>query len=239
MGQDIDLKQLFEKFEKRIEAKNIAIKEEEIQKKEDEKEVDELFFEELLETEDKKEWYVIHTYSGQEQKVKDNIEMRVERKGLKDKIGKIIIPTESVIEIKNGKRKEVKKKIFPGYLLIQIETEERLVRGEKKYVIDESVLFEIRNISGVTNFVNSGWELLPLPKHEVKSILQKTVATASKPETTFEINDMVKIMTGPFTDFTGIIQEIDEEKSKLKVLVDIFGRNTSVELSFEQVKKEK
>jgi transcription termination/antitermination protein NusG len=235
MVQDIDLGKLFEKFDKKFEDGQ-PVQAEEEGKVSVEQEVDEIFFDidSILESDDNKEWYVIHTYSGQEQKVKDNIEMRIERitmlepeKNWKEKIGRIIIPTEKVIEFKNGKRIEVKKKIFPGYLLIQME-------------IDDKVLFEIRNIQGVTSFVNSGKgnQPAPLSKHEIKSIFQRTAAQPSKSKSTYEIGERVKIMSGPFADFSGVIEDVDEDKSKLKALVDIFGRGTTVELVFDQVIKE-
>ncbi|HOK41215.1 MAG TPA: transcription termination/antitermination protein NusG [bacterium] len=236
MAQEIDLKQLFEKFQKKAERQS---KEEKVEVKKEEKEADDLFLEELFEKDSKKEWFVIHTYSGQEQKVKDNIEMRLEKKGLKDKIGKIIIPTENVIEIKNGYRREIKRKVFPGYVLIQLETEERMVKGQKKLYVDERVLYEIRSINGVTNFINTGKELLPLPKHEVKAILQKSITRPEKPEASYEVNEVVIIKAGPFTEYSAIIQEVDEERGRVKALVEIFGRNTLIELTFEQIEKEK
>jgi len=235
MTQEIDLKQLFEKFQKKAESQA----KEKVEVKKAEKEADDLFLEELFEKDSKKEWFVIHTYSGQEQKVKDNIEMRLEKKGLKDKIGKIIIPTENVIEITNGQRREIKRKVFPGYILIQIETEEQLVKGHKKLYVDERVLYEIRSINGVTNFINTGKELLPLPKHEVKAILQKSISKPEKPAASFEVNEVVIIKAGLFAEYPAIVQEIDEERAKLKALVEIFGRNTLIELTFEQVEKEK
>lgn len=235
MTQDIDISKLFENLDKKYEAEKTS-KIEEADKSAVEQEVDDIFFDvdSILEADDKKEWYVIHTYSGQEQKVKDNIEMRIERinmlepdKNWKEKIGRIIIPTEKVIEFKNGKRIEVKKKIFPGYLLIQMELEDK-------------VLFEIRNIQGVTSFVNSGKgnKPAPLSKHDIKSIFKRTSAQPSKSKTTYEVGERVKIMSGPFAEFIGVIEDVDEDKSKIKALVEIFGRGTTVELVFDQVIKE-
>lgn len=170
-------------------------------------------------------WYVIHTYSGHEQKVKANLEKRIASTGMEDRIFKIIVPTEERLERKKGEDKVVKKKIFPGYVLIQMN-----MNDESWYVV--------RNTPGVTGFVSSGTKPLPLQPEEIENILGNM--GMKKPELQIDIDpgDPVIITDGPFKDNTGIVDEIYPEQRKAKVLVDIFGRETPMELELSQFEKE-
>jgi transcriptional antiterminator NusG len=185
---------------------------------------------EEIEEYSKKEWYVVHTYSGYESKVQEKIAAMINEKGLQKEIEKVFLPVENVIEIKRGEKHQVSKKIFPGYILLQIND------------LTDDVILEVKNIQGVTDFVRAGQEYdskpLPLPKSEIKNLLEKAISSPSKPKTQFEVGDAVSIMSGPFMDFVGIVDEVDIDKGKLKLMVDIFGRKTAVELNFDQVEKQ-
>jgi len=172
-----------------------------------------------------KNWYVIHTYSGHEQKVKANLEKRIASTGMEDRIFKIIVPTEERLERKKGEDKVVKKKIFPGYVLIQMD-----MNDESWYVV--------RNTPGVTGFVSSGTKPLPLQPEEIEDILGNM--GMKKPELKIDIDpgDQVIITEGPFKDNTGIVDEVYPEQRKAKVLVDIFGRETPMELELSHFEKE-
>ncbi len=175
------------------------------------------------------QWYVVHTYAGYENKVKSNLENRIASMNMEDRIFEVVIPTEDVIEFKNGKRVVVSRKMFPGYLLVRCE-------------LDDDSWYVVRNTPGVTGFVGSGAKPTPLSRKDVENFLQVPVEGAeapkkTKPKTLYEIGESVRVREGPFADFTGTIAEINEDQLKLKVLVNIFGRETPVELEFGQVAK--
>lgn len=169
-------------------------------------------------------WFVIHTYSGHENKVKSALRQRMESLGVKDKFDEIIIPLRKVMTVRRGKKEEIKEKIFPGYILVNM-------------VMDDESWLLVRTTPGVTAFVGAGTKPTPISQQEVETILQFTKLKAASFKTKFSVGEAVKIIDGPFADFLGSIQEIDEEKGKLKVLVSIFGRETPVELDFLQVAK--
>ncbi len=175
-----------------------------------------------------KKWYVIHTYSGYENKVKSNLEQRIEAMGLEDKIFKIQIPTETVTEIKEGgKRVETEKKVLPGYVLVRME-------------LDPNIWAVVRNTPGVTGFVGSQGNPEPLTRDEYNKIMgiAKTHAGVPKKATTsIEVGQTVKVVSGPFDDFDGTVAEVMPDAGKVRVMVSIFGRETPVELSFDQVAK--
>jgi len=170
------------------------------------------------------DWYVVHTYAGYENKVKANLDTRIRSMNMEDKIFEVVIPIEDVIEFKGGKKQVVQKRVFPGYLLVRM------------YVDDDS-WYVVRNTPGVTGFVGSGAKPVPLAAREVEKILQVKPVERLKPRLEFETGESVRVVTGPFANFTGTISDINVDQSKLKVLVNIFGRETPVELSFEQVAK--
>jgi len=174
------------------------------------------------------DWYVIHTYAGYENKVKVNLGSRIQSMQMEEKIFDVVIPMEDVMEIKGGKRQVVQKKVFPGYLLV-------------KMVYDNDSWYVVRNTPGVTGFVVSGTGSKPTPlsRREVEKILAVKQETKAKPtyRLEWEEGDVVRIVIGPFADFTGTIAEINVEQSKLKVMVNIFDRETPVELAFDQVAK--
>ncbi len=170
------------------------------------------------------DWYVVHTYAGYENKVKANLDTRIRSMNMEDKIFEVVIPIEDVIEFKGGKKQVVQKRVFPGYLMVRM------------YVDDDS-WYVVRNTPGVTGFVGSGAKPVPLATREVEKILQVKPVERLKPRLEFEVGESVRVVTGPFANFTGTISDINVDQSKLKVLVNIFGRETPVELSFEQVAK--
>ena len=171
-----------------------------------------------------KKWYVLHTYSGYENKVKKNLEIRVETMGLEDKVFAIEIPTETVTEIKDGgKRVESEKKVFPGYVLIRME-------------LDDRSWSVVRNTPGVTGFVGSEGKPEPLTRAEYNKIMKRTSVEAPKKTTAnLEVGQSVKVVNGPLADFDGVVSEVSPDAGKVKVMVSIFGRETPVELSFDQV----
>lgn len=169
-------------------------------------------------------WYVVHTYSGHEAKVAATLKQRVESQKLQDKVLEILVPTQDKIEIKEGKKSQIKEKIFPGYLLI-------------KMFLDDNTWLVVRTTPGITSFVGMGNKPTALPESEVETIQRFMHMEAPKFKTTFSPGEAVKITDGPFSEFLGSISEIDEEKGKLKVMVSIFGRETPVELDFLQVAK--
>jgi transcription termination/antitermination protein NusG len=176
------------------------------------------------------QWFVVHTYAGYENKVKSNLESRIASMNMEERIFEVVIPVEDVIEFKNGKKQVVSKKVFPGYLLVRMD-------------LDDDSWYVVRNTPGVTGFVGLGARPTPLSRKEVESILQvKTAGEAeaakkSRPRLEYEVGESVRVREGPFADFTGTIAEINEDQLKLKVLVNIFGRETPVELEFAQVAK--
>ena len=174
-------------------------------------------------------WYVVHTYAGYENKVKSNLESRISSMNQEERIFEVVIPVEDVIEFKSGKKVVVSKKMFPGYLLVRAD-------------IDDQSWSTIRNTPGVTGFVGPGTKPTPLSRREVETFLQVERPGAaevkkSRPRLEYEISESVRVKEGPFADFTGTIAEINEDQLKLKVLVNIFGRETPVELEFAQVAK--
>jgi transcription termination/antitermination protein NusG len=169
-------------------------------------------------------WFVIHTYSGYENKVRSNLERRVASMGMQDKIFRILVPTEDEIEIKDGKRRIAKKKVFPGYVLVEM-------------IMNDDSWYVVRNTPGVTGFVGSGTKPLPLQDREVKAILKQLGDETPKFRITYQKGSAVRINSGPFMDFSGVVDEILPEKEKVRVLVSIFGRETPVELDFAQVEK--
>ncbi|MFD2760758.1 transcription termination/antitermination protein NusG [Lentibacillus juripiscarius] len=174
-----------------------------------------------------KNWYVIHTYSGYENKVKTNLQKRVETMDMEDKIFRVIVPEEEETEVKNGKKKVVKKKFFPGYVLAEM-------------VMTDDSWYVVRNTPGVTGFVGSsghGTKPTPLLPGEIETVLKQMGVKEAAPQINFEIKENVHITDGPFTDFTGTIEHIDADKQKVKVHVNMFGRETPVELDFTQIEK--
>ena len=175
-------------------------------------------------------WYVVHTQSGYEKKVKQNLEARTSSMNMEERIHEVVIPMEDVVEFKAGKKVIVQKKMFPGYLLVRCE-------------LDDDSWYVIRNTPGVTGFVGQGAKPSPLPRKDVESFLSvstetpEEVAQRAKPRAQFEIGETVRVKEGPFSDFSGEIIEINEDQLKVKVLVNIFGRETPVELDFSQVAK--
>lgn len=178
-----------------------------------------------------REWYVIHTYSGYENKVKTNLEHRIQTMDAKDLIFQVVVPTEDEIEIRDGQRRTVARKIFPGYVLTQmIELKEDDIESSRAW-------FVVRNTPGVTGFVGSGTRPVPLEPPEVKRILRQMRVEAPKVKVGFELGQKVRIVDGPFMDFHGQVDDINLEKGKVKVLVSFFGRETPVELDFLQVER--
>ncbi len=172
---------------------------------------------------DEARWFVIHTYSGYENKVKQNLLHRIDSMEMKDQIFRVIVPTEQEIEIKNGQRRTVEKKVFPGYVLVQM-------------VLNDDSWYVVRNTPGVTGFVGLGTRPTPLEDAEVRSILKQMESTEGpKVNVNYQVGQAVKISDGPFTDFEGVVDAIDQEKGKVRVLVSFFGRETPVELDFLQV----
>jgi transcriptional antiterminator NusG len=171
-----------------------------------------------------KDWYVIHTYSGHENKVKASLEERLNSRGLLERVGQILVPAEDVVEIKGGKRRISSRKFFPGYVLIEAE-------------IDDEVWYAIRDTPKVTGFLGGGKEPTPLSEEEVSFIWNQISGETSepKPKVIFGAGENVRVTDGPFTNFTGVIREVHPERGKLKVMVSIFGRSTPVELEFLQV----
>jgi transcriptional antiterminator NusG len=171
-------------------------------------------------------WYVIHTYAGYENRVRTNLESRISSMNVEDKIFECVIPMEDVMEIKQGRKQVVQKKVFPGYLMVRM-------------VLDDDSWYVVRNTPGVTGFVASGPKPTPLSDREVDKILQVKPEGKKKlrPRLEFEEQESVRVISGPFANFTGTISEINVDQSKLKVLVNIFGRETPVELGFDQVAK--
>lgn len=171
-----------------------------------------------------KQWYAIHTYSGYEEKVSESIKQRADSLEMKDKILQVLVPKEKMIEVKNGKRKVVEKKIFQGYVIVEMK-------------MTEDAWYIVRNTPNVTGFVGSGTEPTPLAQEEVDKILKRMGREEPKYKMNFSVGEVVNIIDGPFKDTDGTISEVDETKGKIKVLVNMFGRETPVELDSLQVKK--
>jgi transcriptional antiterminator NusG len=171
-----------------------------------------------------KAWYAVHTYSGHENKVKTNIERRAESLRLKDKINRILIPVEEETRNRDGKRTTIKRKVFPGYVLIEME-------------LDDQTWYLVKNTIGVTGFVSSGNKPVPLLDREVQSILDALAGEGMKTRPAWQKGEVIRVTAGPFADFNGNIEEINTDKQKVKVLISIFGRDTPVELDFNQIER--
>ncbi len=169
-------------------------------------------------------WYVIHCYSGYENKVRHNLEQRIDTMGMKDMIFDVVIPTQEEIEVKDGKRRTVERHVFPGYVLVNM-------------IMTEESWYVVRNTPGVTGFVGMGNEPTPLRTEEVSQILRRMEAEAPHVKVSFKEGERVRIVDGPFNDFRGTVAEIDIERTKVRVMVNFFGRETPVELDFLQVEK--
>lgn len=171
-----------------------------------------------------KQWYVVHCYSGYENKVRYAIEQRIETMGMRDKIFDVIVPTEEEIEVKEGKRRTVERRVFPGYILVEMK-------------MDEDSWYVVRNTPGVTGFVGMGNDPTPLRPDEVKAIMARMDSTTPTIKVTYKVGQKVRIIDGPFNDFMGLVAAIDQDKSKVRVMVNFFGRDTPVELDFLEVEK--
>jgi transcriptional antiterminator NusG len=174
-----------------------------------------------------RKWYVIHTYSGYENKVKANLERRIKSMNMQDFVYRVLVPMDKEVEFKDGKRREVEKKVYPGYVLVEMK-------------MTDASWYVVRNTQGVTGFVGSpgaGEKPLPLAEKEVKTILKQMGIETPKLMIDFKRGDRVKVTSGPFFDFTGTVDEIDAQKERLRALISIFGRETPVELEFYQVEK--
>jgi transcriptional antiterminator NusG len=176
------------------------------------------------EPDDGRHWYVVHCYSGYENKVRHNLEQRIESMGMKDRIFDVVVPTEEEIEVKDGKRRTVERRVFPGYILVQM-------------IMDEDSWYVVRNTPGVTGFVGMGNEPTPLRPEEVTQIVKRMEAQAPRVKVTYKTGQKVRIIDGPFNDFIGSVEAIDVERAKVRVMVSFFGRETPVELDFLQVEK--
>lgn len=174
--------------------------------------------------EDDRAWYVVHCYSGYENKVRHNLEQRIESMGMKDRIFDVVVPTEEEIEVKEGKRRTVERRVFPGYILVNM-------------IMSEESWYVVRNTPGVTGFVGMGTTPTPLRPEEVAQIVKRMEADAPRIKVTFKSGERVRIVDGPFNDFRGTVAEIDMERAKVRVMVNFFGRETPVELDFLQVEK--
>jgi transcriptional antiterminator NusG len=176
------------------------------------------------EPDDGRRWYVVHCYSGYENKVRHNLEQRIETMGMKDRIFDVVVPTEEEIEVKEGKRRTIERRVFPGYILVQM-------------ILSEESWYVVRNTPGVTGFVGMGNEPTPLRPEEVAQIIKRMEAEAPRVKVTYKAGQKVRIIDGPFNDFIGTVDEIDMERAKVRVMVSFFGRETPVELDFLQVEK--
>jgi len=170
------------------------------------------------------DWYVVHSYSGYENKVKQNLEQRIETMGMQDKIFRVVVPTEEEVEIRDGQRRSSRKRVFPGYILVQL-------------VLDEESWYVVRNTPGVTGFVGSGTRPLPLTEEEVSKILRRMEDEQPRIKVNFRVGETVRIMDGPFADFMAVVDELSLERGKVRLLVSFFGRETPVEMDFMQVEK--
>jgi transcriptional antiterminator NusG len=177
------------------------------------------------EFDDGRRWYVVHCYSGYENKVRYAIEQRTETMGMEDRIFEVIVPTEEQMEIKDGKRKVVERRVFPGYILVQM-------------IMDEDSWYVVRNTPGVTGFVGMGNKPTPLRPEEVGQIMRRMEADAPVVKVAYKTGQKVRIIDGPFNDVVGIVEEIDMDRTKVRVMVNFFGRETPVELDFLQVEKQ-
>jgi transcriptional antiterminator NusG len=179
-----------------------------------------------LEGQHERRWFIVHTYSGFEERVRETLRQRAEALGMGEAFGDIRIPTETVVEYKNGKKREVQRKFFPGYILVEME-------------MSDSAWHVVRNTPKVTGFVGTGKKPTPLSQEEVDQILEQVTEAKEKPKPkyVFDRGEPVKIIDGPFNNFTGVVEDLNLDRNTLKVMVTIFGRQTPVELDFSQVQK--
>ncbi len=173
---------------------------------------------------DNTEWYVIHSYAGYEKKVQKNLQYRIESMDMQDQIFQIVVPTEDEVELKDGVRRITERRVFPGYILVEM-------------VMNEGSWYVVRNTPGVTGFVGSGSKPIPLREDEVSHILKRMEAEAPKIKVNFKVGQKVRIVEGPFVDFMGVVDAIDLDRARVRVLVNFFGRETPVELDFLQVER--
>ena len=171
-----------------------------------------------------KRWYIVHTYSGYENKVKSNLEKRIEYMNMADKIFRVEVPQKTVTQIKNGKKHEKDEKIFPGYVLVEM-------------IMDEDSWYVVRHTAGVTKFVGSAKKPIPAKESEIKKIIHRSTSQVQKIELDVKAGDKIRIISGPFSDFVGDITEVYPDKAKLRVSVSVFGRETPVELEYKQIQK--
>lgn len=169
-------------------------------------------------------WYVVHTYSGYENRVKSNLESRIDSMDVRDKIFRVEVPTEEQIEMHRGQRRQVQRKVFPGYVLVQMK-------------LDPQSVYVVRNTPGVTDFVGSGSAPTPLDEREVRQILRQAEQPQQRVKITFQRGQRVKVIDGPFTDFLGVVDEVNTEKNKVTVLISMFGRDTPVDLDLLQIER--
>jgi len=179
-----------------------------------------------VEVQHERRWFIVHTYSGFEERVRETLRQRAEALGMGEAFGDIRIPTETVVEYKNGKKREVQRKFFPGYILVEME-------------MSDSAWHVVRNTPKVTGFVGTGKKPTPLSQEEVDQILEQVTEAKEKPKPkyVFDRGEPVKIIDGPFNNFTGVVEDLNLDRNTLKVMVTIFGRQTPVELDFSQVQK--
>ena len=173
----------------------------------------------------KAEWYVVHSYSGKENKVKKNLEHRAESMNMTDRILQIVVPTETEIEIKEGIRREVERQVFPGYILIEM-------------IMDEDSWYVVRNTPGVTSFVGMGNKPSPLSQTEVNHIMSRIESDEPRVKVSFDVGERVRIIEGPFAEFTGVVDSLEPEKGKARVMVSFFNRETPVEVDFLQLERD-
>jgi len=173
----------------------------------------------------KPEWYVVHSYSGKENKVKKNLEHRAESMNMTDRILQIVVPTETEIEIKEGIRREVERQVFPGYILIEM-------------IMDEDSWYVVRNTPGVTSFVGMGNKPSPLSQDEVNHIMSRIESDEPRVKVSFDVGERVRIIEGPFAEFTGVVDTLEPEKGKARVMVSFFNRETPVEVDFLQLERD-
>lgn len=180
--------------------------------------------EEEEEVDDGREWYVIQTYSGYENKVQRNLEQRTRSMGMQDRIFRVVVPTEEEVELRNGERRTKRRRVFPGYILVQM-------------IMDEETWYVVRNTPAVTGFVGSGDNAIPLSQEEVDAILERMEAGEPRIKVKFRVGEKVRIIEGPFSDFEGVVDDLYPERGKVRVMVSFFGRETPVEMDFLQVEK--
>jgi transcription termination/antitermination protein NusG len=173
---------------------------------------------------DGREWYVIHSYSGYENKVKQNLEQRIETMGMQDKIFQVVVPTEEEVEIRDGQRRTSRKRVFPGYVLVQM-------------ILDDESWYVVRNTPGITGFVGSGTDPIPLSQEEVDKILARMEEEKPRIRLNYRVGETVRITEGPFADFMAVVDELYPDRGKVRLLVSFFGRETPVEMDFMQIEK--